>query len=433
MMLLCQVVIGFTDVWAGGRIGPEVQASIGLIAQCQMMLMALCIATSNGAVAAVSQSLGAKRFDRAQRYVGLVLYGACGLALLLALLGIAVRRPFLHLVQTPEAILPVALMFLQVTLLTLPAHYVLNIGAAVFRASKSVLRPLYVTGGVCLCNIFGDLAFGLGWWGFPAYGAQGIAWSTFVSVCLGALALLGLLVRDKLLTRQSFPRLRWVKAGALYLVKVAGPALGTSVLWNTGYLVLYMITGSLPHGSVNALAGLTAGLRIEAFLFMPAVGFSMTASVLVGHALGAGQRTEAKRVIFTVLGIGCLCMGLVAFGLWPLRHSLAAILAPDPLVQAEAASYLSFNILSVPFTVTSVVLAGALNGAGATVYPMVVYSATIWGVRLPLAWWLGHHLWDSADGIYAAMLISQMVQSSALLLIVLRCNWTRFAMRCARA
>ena len=30
IMLLCQFVIGITDVWAGGRIGSEVQASIGL-------------------------------------------------------------------------------------------------------------------------------------------------------------------------------------------------------------------------------------------------------------------------------------------------------------------------------------------------------------------------------------------------------------------
>ena len=40
IMLLCQFVIGITDVWAGGRIGSEVQASIGLITQCHMMFMA---------------------------------------------------------------------------------------------------------------------------------------------------------------------------------------------------------------------------------------------------------------------------------------------------------------------------------------------------------------------------------------------------------
>ena len=72
IMLLCQFVIGITDVWAGGRIGSEVQASIGLITQCHMMFMALAMAAVSGAVASISQSLGACKFVRARRYVGLV-------------------------------------------------------------------------------------------------------------------------------------------------------------------------------------------------------------------------------------------------------------------------------------------------------------------------------------------------------------------------
>lgn len=70
IMLLCQFVIGITDVWAGGRIGSEVQASIGLITQCHMMFMALAMAAVSGAVASISQSLGACKFVRARRYVG---------------------------------------------------------------------------------------------------------------------------------------------------------------------------------------------------------------------------------------------------------------------------------------------------------------------------------------------------------------------------
>ena len=76
LMLLVQFGIGLTDVWAAGRIGPDIQASIGLIAQCHMVLMAVGIATGNGAVAAVSQSIGAGRQRRARlssRYI----YGHC--------------------------------------------------------------------------------------------------------------------------------------------------------------------------------------------------------------------------------------------------------------------------------------------------------------------------------------------------------------------
>lgn len=95
------------------------------------------------------------------------------------------REPLLRLIQTPESIMPVAIMFLTATIWGIPGQYTLTIGAAVFRSAKMVLIPLYVTGTACLLNVFGDLAFGLGWWGFPAYGATGIAYSTLVSVTVG--------------------------------------------------------------------------------------------------------------------------------------------------------------------------------------------------------------------------------------------------------
>ena len=427
-MLLCQFVIGITDVWTGGRIGPDTQASIGLVAQCQMLFMSLAMAAVSGAVASVSQSLGAGDATRARRYVGLVVIGGIGLGCLLAGIGHLLRVPILVFVQTPEAVLPVATLFFSMYMWSLPGQYALTIGAAVFRAAKSVRMPLYVTLLACGLNLFGDLAFGLGWWGFPAFGATGVAWTTLVSVTAGAALMLGLLVRARLLTADGLPPLRWVRVGAPYLIRVAGPALGTSFLWHSGYLTLFVITASLPVGSVTALAGLTAGMRVEAFLFLPAVAFNMTASVLVGHALGAGDRTEARRVALTILGIACGGMTLVGLCLWPWRAEAAGLLAPDPDVARETATYLAYNILSVPFTVASVVLAGTLNGAGATVYPMLAFSVAVWLVRLPLAWLMGHVVWQDASGIYLSMLVSQMVQSSALLWVLLRCDWTRFTL-----
>ena len=68
-------------------------------------------------------------------------------------------------------------------------------------------------------------------------------------------------------------------------------------------------------------------------------------------------------------------------------------------------------------------------GAGATHYNLMIYGGSFWLVRLPLGWLLGHHIWQSASGIFAAMLVSQCLQTCIMLHVVLRCNWARFAMR----
>lgn len=433
MMLFCQFVIGITDIWASGQISPDVQAAVGMATQCQMFFMALAMAAVSGVVACVSQSLGAEKITRARRYVCLVVLGGTGCGCLLAWLGHLGRTPILTFIQTPEPVLPLASLFFSALMWSLPGQYATTIGAAVFRSAKSVLKPLEVTILVCILNIFGDLAFGLGWWGFPAYGAKGLAWATFVSVTAGALVLIFLLFLAKLLTRDGIPSLRWIRAGMPYLIKVMIPAFGTSFLWQCGYLVLYIITATVPGNNVAAIAGLTSGLRVEAILFLPGIAFNMTASVLVGHALGMGDKNEAKRVALTILCVACAGMSCVGACLWPWRMDIALLLTNDLQVAREIASYLNYNILSVPFSVTSVVLAGTLNGAGATIYPMVAFSIAVWILRLPLAWFMGHLLWQDSSGVYCAMLISQMVQSSILLWVLLRCNWTRFAMHIAHS
>ena len=82
---------------------------------------------------------------------------------------------------------------------------------------------------------------------------------------------------------------------------------------------------------------------------------------------------------------------------------------------AQAVSYLKWNVLAVPFTLTSMILAGAFNGAGATLYNMLIMGGATWLLRLPLAYWLGHHALDDAEGIWIAMFVSQIGQSMILL------------------
>ena len=86
-------------------------------------------------------------------------------------------------------------------------------------------------------------------------------------------------------------------------------------------------------------------------------------------------------------------MTLVGLAMWPWMPELAAVFSPDAAVQAQIVGYLTYNILSTPFTVGSMILNGVMTGAGATVYALVVNTSCIWLVRLPLGWFLSHLVW----------------------------------------
>ena len=121
-------------------------------------------------------------------------------------------------------------------------------------------------------------------------------------------------------------------------------------------------------------------------------------------------------------------MSSVAVLLWLLIDPICARLAPDPAVAVHARAYLRFNVLSTPFTMTSMTLTGVMSGAGATLYGFIANGTGFWLVRLPLAYFLGHILWQTSSGVFFSMLVGQLAQSSLLLYIFERKDWPRFSM-----
>lgn len=428
LLMFTTLFIGLTDTWVAGRISSAVQASVGVIGQIQAFVMVLAMGLGSGAMAVVSQSLGARRQKRANRYALLVLYIVFTLAASFALLGSSVGNFIMEQLQIPLEVRPISLYFWNVLLVALPFHYLYFVSNILFRASKLVNFPLYIGIAVCAVNTFGDLGFGLGYFGLPNYGVAGVAWTTFASVLAGALLSLTILIRAKIIPTKLILPFRWVRKAAPYLIKVALPALLTQGLWQTGYLVLFGVAASVPE-STFVLAGLAAGMRIESILFMPAVAFSATASILVGHSLGAKNVPEAKKLGFTVGIIGATLMSLVGALMFPFMYELAEFFSLDPKVIENIVWYLIFNIISTPFTVGNMVFSGIMTGAGATIYSLIFNTTSVWCVRLPLAYCLAHFAGMGAKGVFLAMFLSTIYQCFSMLYVFLKRPWYKYAMR----
>lgn len=431
-MMLFHFLIGFVDVWVAGRLGRDVQATMGIITQALFFFLVVAIALANGSVAAISQSFGAGLLKRVQRYIGLGLEIGVILGMIFLVVGMLFRDGFLGLLHIPDEIMPIAAYLLKVYLYVLPGYYLLIICNAFFRAQKKVMIPLFSMMIVTGVNTFGDFAFGLGWWGFPEFGYKGLAWSTFASILCGMFFCMAVLYKQGLLKKKSFAPWRWIKKAFPYLFKVAWPAGLLQVVWHSAYMVLYAITAALPVGSVIALAGMSAGIRVESLLFLPGFAFNFTASILVGNYLGQGDIQSAKRMGYLVMLFGLGLVSTLTLILWLFIEPVAVFIAPDPEVSLEAVNYLKYNMAAIPFLLVSMILGGALTGAGATFYQMIVMGSSAWLVRIPLAWYLGHIHMQEATGIWLAMFISMVVQAVLMLYFYQMKDWTKFSQRKGR-
>ena len=429
VMMFFHFLIGFVDVWVAGRIGRETQACMGVMSHAMFFFMVVAVALANGSVAAISQSSGAGLPRRIKRFVGLGVMLGFLTGLVILVFGLWFNERFLTLLQIPQDLMPIAEYLLQVSLYIMPAYYVFTITNALFRAQKIVTLPLYSMILVTGVNTLADLGLGLGMWGLPNLGYKGIAWATFGSVLCGTIYNIVMLNRCGLLCAECFAPWRWVRLALPYLVKVAWPAGLMQLVWHSAYMVLYAITASLPEGSIVAMAGMSAGIRIEALLFLPGVAFNFTASILVGHYLGQNRRAEAKRVGYRIMAVGVAAISVITALLWTVIVPVVAFVAPDPEVQAEAVRYLGWNMAATPPLLAAMILGGAFTGAGATMYQAVIFGSAAWLVRLPLAYLLGHVVLQTANGVWMAMFASVLVQCATMFYFYQFKDWYKFTLR----
>ncbi len=426
--MLLNFIVGYTDVYVAGLLGPNIQAVVGFVSQLYFVLIVLGNALAVGTVALVSRAVGRDDWDGAYHITRQTLVLACALGLALSAISFAGAGEIVRRFHLPEAIRPAALVYLRTFSFAILANYIIILMNAVFRAVGRPVVSFKIMSGVTVLNVLANFSLVFGWGPLPALGYRGIAFATVISMAFGAGCTVFMLFRS------PWRKIRegsWRPCGGviLMLLKISWPAAILQIGWNAGSLALYEILGRLGTETVVAMAAYANGLRMEAITYLPTFALNQAAAVLVGQSLGSGSIDRAKRFGWQIAGSGTLVLSLFGAFLFWISPQLAGILTSDPGVHAETTRYLRINLACIPFMVSSVVLGGAMQGAGDTLGVMRIIIAAIWLIRIPLAIVLCFHFDMGVLGVWTAMAFSAVLQG---LLMVARFRggaWHRRAER----
>ncbi len=409
LIMIFDFFVGFADVYVAGFISPQVQAAVGFVSLLYFFVIIIANAISTGTVALVSRAIGSGDFGRAREVARQSLLFGCLVAVLVSLIGLVFPDRIIALAGFPPEIREIAETFLRIFAIALGANYLLLISNALFRASGDVKKPLVTMFCVMAVNVAGDFILVFGLWGVPPLGYPGIAVATAASVTLGMGINLLLLARTR--WRTVYGRAWGLRQETIrQIVRLGWPAAMLQIAWNAGTIALYNILGRLGETSITALAAIANGIRIEAMIYLPAFALNMSASVLIGQNLGAGNPARAERMGWRIAGVGIVILTAMAVVVFIRAEDFAALVAQDPAVLAETARYLRYNMLTEPFIALSLSLAGGLQGAGDTRGTMWVIVIAMWLIRLPLAWLLALTLGFGAAGVWTAMVVSMVCQ-----------------------
>ena len=425
MYVIC--VMNVAPIWAAGKMSADVSAALGVSMQMLFLLGVINIALNSGATAVISQSIGAKKLDRAKFYVFMTL-------LLNALFGVGVgvlayifSGQIFALFGLKGAVLDIANELWAVLLFSLPCSFLFNSAMVVFRSFREVILPLIITIIVCAFYLFFIFKLSFSEF-FMGREYMGLAYSNLIAQGLAALLGTFALIAKKHISASFLP-FAWLRLAMPKLLKTALHSGATSIVWQAGYVTLYAIVGFLPLHSNEALGGLASGHRVESFIFMAGVALHIGASVVVGNCLGAKRVAEARRIAAILAFSGAAVMSVVAGILWWFISDLAAFMSDDAMVQFYIAEYLKYNFLSTPFSIISTIFAVVMIGASAAHFNLLIFGLSFWVIRIPLAYALGHFVWEAATGVFVAMLISQVIQTALMLYVFYKLDWTKYALK----
>lgn len=422
LVMFFNFLVGITDIYVAGFLGPEIQAIVGFVDQLYFFIIIVANAISIGTVALLSRAVGAGRFAEAlfAARQSLLCGGACALALTLP--GILLSDQIIAFGGFSGEVRDVAADFFVIYVFALAPNYIVILSNAIFRAGGDVRLTLFAMSFVSVINVALDFLLVFGISSFSGLGYRGIALATALSMVSGTVICFSLMRRSRWKAIFSGD---WRISGDLIrrMFLLSWPAALIQISWNTGTVILYNILGRLQDASITAMAAFTNGLRIEAIIYLPVFALNMAASVLTGQNLGAGAPARAERIGWHISMSGVALISMMAIPIFIWAAEISSPIAKDLHVLAETTRYLRIMMFSEPFMAISVIFAGCLMGAGDTKGAMFVVVGSLWVIRMPLAYYLAIIAGYGAPGVWTAMIVSMCVQGVAMTFRFRRGRW----------
>jgi putative MATE family efflux protein len=373
---ILQLLFNAADIVVVGRFaGDNALAAVGSNTALINLLTNLFVGLSIGGNVLTAQYYGAKKEKDLKETVHTAMTLSIYSGLFLTVVGIALARILLELMQAPEEVLNLAVLYLRIYFLGMTATMVYNFGSAILRAVGDTKRPLYYLLGAGIVNVVLNLFFVI----VLKMGVAGVAAATAISQSISALLVVRCLVKEKGGIHLDLKALGIRQEKLLKIMQIGLPAGFQGMVFSLSNVVIQSAVNSF--GAI-AVAGNSAASNIEGFVYMAMNAFYQATISFTSQNYGAKQYKRIYKILIAgeiyVIATGIILGNLAVF----FGHSLLSIYSSSPDVITAGMSRL--RIICTVYALCGImdVLVGALRGIGYSVVPMIVSLVGACGLRL---------------------------------------------------
>lgn len=400
-----------------GRLGAASLAAVGLAQQVEFMMHVLFAAVGIGATAIVARHIGAGEGEQANLAVVQTFILAVILGILLTLpVWIFASEAMVILRAKPDVVVLGTKYIYAICFSFVPA-YILFAGCSCIRGAGNTRTPMIIMMGVTVCNIFFGYLLIYGGLGFPALGVLGAGIAMSLSRTIGAVAVLAILLKGVGPLKYYLSKACKIDTEMMKRIFNIGLPAGLEQLQMQVAMTIYMIILS-SLGTV-VIAAHSLAMKIEMLAFMPGFGFGVAAMTLVGQSLGAQRPDLGEKAADLAQKYAMIAMTVIGALLFIFGRQLSSIFITDAAVIGLAALSMKIWAFGMTMMGKSNTLAGGLRGAGDTRWVLIIMTASIWCLRLPLAFLFAFTFKLGAAGAWTAAVIDMNARGFLM--------WWRFA------
>jgi putative MATE family efflux protein len=381
-------------IWVG-KLGDAAVAAVGVAGVVVQLAMCLMMGLTLGMLALISRTIGEKDVPTAQKIAQQAFIVTGAYAVFMALVGHFLGEKILRLITNDPDIVRLGTSYLRIEFIGGATMVFRMMMDAVMQASGDSLNPMWIAViyrifHIALCPF---LIFG--WWFFPELGVSGAAYTGVIAQGLGIVLGFRILLSGRTRLKLSFKHFSLDFRIIWRIIRVGLPTSISDIQRNLSQFIIQIFMA--PFGTA-ALAAHSIVQRIEMLLFVPTMSLGMGAGVLVGQNLGAKQPERAVKSAWLAVGLveAWVIVSSIVMLIW--TEPVIKLFNSDPVLITTGVQYIRIAIVGWALLGFFFVLMNAMQSAGDTISTMIISLVAIWGITMPLAYFLPKY---TSWGVYS--------------------------------